>query len=168
MSTQTNKPVAKIGFQLPTTNVHEISGYCAAEMAIEEANAKGDLPFTLELTLVNDKATPDVAKIAAQEFVGDPLAVGMLGPISSTMAVTTLDIYNNAGMAQVSSEASSPLLTSQGYKNIFRIVANDEVQGRQLAKVAVMYLKAKRIAVLSDNTAWGRPIAQIFLMKRRD
>ena len=45
MSTQTNKPVVKIGFQLPTTNVHEVSGYCAAEMAFEKANAKGDLPF---------------------------------------------------------------------------------------------------------------------------
>ena len=29
-------------------------------------------------------------------------------------------------------------------------------------KVAVKYIKAKRIAVLSDNTAWGRPIAEIF------
>lgn len=162
MLTRTIKPVAKIGFQLSTTNVHEISGYCAAEMAFEEANAKGDLPITLELVLVNDKVIPEVARNAAQEFVDDPLAVGMLGPIFSTMAVTTLDIYNKAGMAQISSEASSPLLTNQGYKNFFRIVANDEVQGRQLAKVAVMYLKAKRIAVLSDNTAWGRPIAQIF------
>ena len=162
MSTQTNKPVAKIGFQLPTTNVHEVSGYCAAEMAFEKANAKGDLPFEIELVLVNDKANPEAARKAAQEFIADPQAVGMLGPINSAMAVITLDIYNKAGMAQLSSEASSPLLTNQGYKNFFRIVANDEVQGRQLAKVAVKYLNAKRIAVLSDNTAWGRPIAEIF------
>ena len=104
----------------------------------------------------------ETARKAAQKFVNDPQAVGMVGPLNSAMAVSTLDIYHSAGMVQISPEASSPLLTSQGYKNFFRVVANDELQGRQLARVAVNYLNAKRIAVLSDNTAWGKPIAEIF------
>ena len=161
-TTNKDKPVAKIGFELPVPNVHDITGYCAAEMAIDNANAKGDLPFTIELVPVNDENDNDVGRKVAQQFVSDPSAVGMLGPINSGMAVITQDIYNAAGMAQLSSEASSPLLTSKGYKNFFRLVASDEYQGLDLARVAVKYLKGKRIAVLSDNTAWGKPIAEIF------
>jgi ABC-type branched-subunit amino acid transport system substrate-binding protein len=41
-------------------------------------------------------------------------------------------------------------------------VANDEHQGRALARIAVSYLGKSRLAVLHDNSGWGRPIAEIF------
>ena len=159
--------IARIGFQLPEPEVHDVTGFCAAEMAITDFNAKGALPFQIELVPVIENRDPERAQQAASEFAADPAAVGMLGPINSDMAVITQDIYNGAGLAQISSEASSPLLTSKGYKNFFRLVANDEVQGRALAQAAATYLGAKRIAVLSDNSAWGRPIAQIFAAEAR-
>lgn len=154
--------IAKIGFQLPEPEVLEVTGYCAAHMAIETFNETTDLPFRVELVPVIDGRDREKARKAASDFVADPAAVGMLGPINSDMAITTQDIYHDAGMSQVSSEASSPLLSSKGYKHFFRTVANDELQGRQLAKAAVKYLKGKRIAVLSDDSGWGRPIAEIF------
>ena len=162
MANSVKKPTARVGFQLSDPNVHDITGYCAAEMAIEKANAEWNLPFTVELVPVIDQRDEQISRKAAGQFVDDPLAVGMLGPINSAMAVITQDIYNASGLAQLSSEASSPLLTSRGYNNFFRLVANDEVQGRELGKAAVKYLKGQRIAVLSDNTAWGKPIAEIF------
>ena len=162
MRSKDGRPIARIGFQVPDANVHDVTGYCAAEMAIEAANQGYNLPFTVELVPVIDEHDTDVARRVAQQFVDDPLAVGMLGPLWSSGAVATQDIYHAAGMAQLTSEASSPLLTSRGYKNFFRLVANDEYQGRDLAKVAVLYLKAERIVVLHDNTAWGKPIAEIF------
>jgi branched-chain amino acid transport system substrate-binding protein len=154
--------VAKIGFQLPAPDVHTVTGYLAAEMAVEECNGAKRLPFEVELVPVIDHRNRDRARDAAHAFVEDPAAVAMLGPINSDMAIATQDIYGEAGMAQVSSEASSPLLTSGGQTHFFRLVANDEVQGRALAQAATSYLGAKRIAVLSDNSGWGRPIAQIF------
>ena len=154
--------IAKIGFQLPDPDVHRVTGYCAAEMAIEAFNAEAGLPFKVELVPVIDHRDRDTARAAAQAFADDPEAVAMLGPINSDMALATQDIYNAAGLAQASSEASSPTLTARGYKNFFRTVANDEVQGRQLALAAVNILKGKRIAVLSDGSGWGRPIAEIF------
>ena len=159
--------IARIGFQLPQPEVHDVTGYCAAEMAIADFNAKGALPFRVELVPVIEYGDPERARRAASDFVADPTAVGMLGPINSDMALITQDIYNGAGLAQISSEASSPLLTSKGYENFFRLVANDEVQGRALAQVAATYLGARRIAVLSDDSGWGRPIAQIFAAEAR-
>jgi len=157
-----NKAVAKVGFQLPDENVHSVTGYCSAEMVFEDANKNGLLPFEIKLVTIIDGRNNDIAKKNAETFSDDPNAIGVLGPLSSAMAVTTQDIYEKAGLAQLTSEASSPLLTKKGYKNIFRLVANDEVQGRELGKVAAKYLKCGRIAILSDNSAWGRPIAEIF------
>ena len=158
----TTKTIARIGFQLPDPDVRKVTGFLAAEMAIEDFNAATDLPITVELVPVIDYRDRDTARAAAQGFADDPLAVAMLGPINSDMAIATQDIYNAAGLAQVSSEASSPILTARGYSNFFRTVANDEVQGRQLARAAVNYLKGKKIAALSDGSGWGRPIAEIF------
>lgn len=157
-----SKPVAKVGFELYDPAVHEVTGYCAAELAIQKANNTLNLPFEIVLTPVLDHRDQELARKVAREFVSDPAAVGMLGPINSAMAYSNQDIYNEAGMVQLTSEASSPLLTSRGYKNFFRLVANDEVQGRMLARVAVQYLEGKRIAVMHDDSTWGRPIAEIF------
>ena len=158
---------ARIGFQLPGPEAHDVTGYCAAEMAIADFNGKGVVPFPIELVPLLENGDPEAARRDASEFVADPAAVAMLGPINSGMALTTQDIYHGAGLAQISSEASSPLLTSKSYRNFFRLVANDEVQGRALARVGAVYLGARRIAVLSDNSGWGRPIARIFAAEAR-
>jgi branched-chain amino acid transport system substrate-binding protein len=154
--------VARIGFQLPEPNVREVTGWCAAELAVENFNAAGRVPFRVELVPVIDKRDAATGIAAAEAFAADPSAVAMLGPINSDMALASQHVYNAAGFAQISSEASSPTLTARGYRNFFRVVANDEVQGRQLARAAVRYLKGTRIAVLSDSSGWGKPIAEIF------
>ena len=154
--------VARIGFEVPDRNIHDVTGFCAAEMAIETANESLGLPFRIELVPLVDNRDPERARQVAREFCADPAAVGVLGPLNSAMAVANQDIYHEAGMAQLTSEASSPLLTSRGYRNFRRLVANDEIQGRALAQVAVLYLKCQRLAVLDDATAWGKPIATVF------
>lgn len=159
--------IARIGFQLSEPEVHDVTGYCAAEMAIEDFNRKSKLPFRIELVPVIDNRDRDQARQAAAAFAADQAAVGVLGPINSDMALITQDLFHDAGLAQISSEASSPLLTSKGYDNFFRLVANDEVQGRALAQAAVGHLGARRMAVLSDDSGWGRPIAQIFAAEAR-
>src|SRR6056297_1008572 len=120
-----SKRCAKIGFGLPWPQEHarDATGYCAAEMAVEEANRKGNLPFELKLVLVNDERNLNQARVVAKEFAEDPDAIGMIGPLNSPMCDVSQDIYNQAGLAQLSSEASSPVLTQRGYQNFFRLVA---------------------------------------------
>ncbi len=152
----------QIGFETPNDDVYAITGYCAAEMAIEEANQAGTLPFPIRLTLIVDWRDAEIARTAAAAFAAEPRALAVLGPLNSDMALATQAVYREAGFAQLTSEASSPLLTAHGPDNFFRLVANDEHQGRALARVAASFLGATRIAVLHDNSGWGRPIAEIF------
>lgn len=151
-----------IGFEVPSDDVYAVTGYCAAEMAIEEANEAGTLPFPVTLAPIVDWRDAETARTAAAEFAADPRALAVLGPLNSDMALATQAVYRDAGFAQLTSEASSPLLTASGYDNFFRLVANDEHQGRALARAAVRYLDSRRIVVLHDNSGWGRPIAEIF------
>lgn len=155
------KSSVAIGFEVAGENVHDVTGYCAAEMAIQEANAQRQLPVEIHLVPIVDQRNPEVARKVATAFAEREEAVAVLGPTNSEMAVITQDIYHDTGLLQLTSEASSPLLTSRGYKNFFRVVANDLHQGRALGEVAVKYLKAKRIAILHEDSAWGEPIAKI-------
>lgn len=152
----------RIGFEVPNDDVFAVTGYCAAEMAVAEANQAGTLPFPIALAPIVDRRDAETAREAAAEFAADPRALAVLGPLNSDMALATQAIYREAGFPQLTSEASSPLLTANGGDNFFRLVANDEHQGRALARAAVRYLGAERIVVLHDNSGWGRPIAEIF------
>jgi len=151
-----------IGFELSSDDVYSVAGWCAAEMAIDEANQAGDLAVQVNLEVIVSKKDRDSARRAVSDFVARDDAIAVLGPSNSAMAVISQDIYAGAGILQMSSEASSPLLTNKGYTHFFRTVANDEVQGRALARVAVSHIKAERIAILNEDSAWGEPISAIF------
>ena len=56
---------ARIGFQLPGPDAHDITGYCAAEMAIADFNGKGVLPFPIELVPILENHDPDNARRGA-------------------------------------------------------------------------------------------------------
>jgi branched-chain amino acid transport system substrate-binding protein len=151
MENTKNKPVAKIGFGLPYDTPHDATGYCAAELAILEANERDDLPFFLELKLVNDERNVDRALVVSKEFCEDPAAVGMLGPLNSPMSHASQHVYHQYGMAQISSEPISPGLTEKGYENYFRLLCKGDVYARLQARVAVEYIGAKRIVVINDG-----------------
>ncbi|MDB5816369.1 MAG: Branched chain amino acid transporter substrate-binding protein, partial [Rhizobacter sp.] len=52
--------------------------------------------------------------------------------------------------------------TQNGYKNIYRILANDNALGAGLALYAADTLKAKNVAIIDDRTGYGQPLAEIF------
>lgn len=151
-----------IGYQVSGSDPFTVGGYCAATLAVEQANARGDLPCKVQLEPIVDGKKADVARSAARAFCDRSDTIAVVGPGNSAMAVITQEIYREAGLLQLSSEASSPLLTAEGHRNFFRTVANDEVQGRSLGQVAASYLGAKRIAILNEDSAWGGPISRIF------
>ena len=86
----------------------------------------------------------------------------MLFRSNSGTTVPASKIYNNAGIPQISPAATTPLYTRQGYKTAFRVVASDSLVGHTLAAYSIKTLKAKRIAVIDDRTAFGQGLADEF------
>lgn len=136
-----------------------------ARMAIEDLNAKGvtigGRKVTWRLSPEDDGSDPKTGTAVAQKLV-DAGVAGVVGHLNSGTTVPASKIYANAGIPQISPAATTPVYTQQGYKTAFRVVANDSLIGRALARYAVDTLNAKNIAVIDDRTAFGQGLADQF------
>lgn len=133
-----------------------------ARLAIEEANAKGMMidgkKVTFELLAEDDAADGKQATQVAQKLM-DAKVVGVIGHLNSGTSIPASAIYNAAGVAQISPSATNPKLTNQGFKGVFRMVANDVAQGTAIGNFAVKGMGGKKIAIIDDKTAYGVGLA---------
>jgi len=88
--------------------------------------------------------------------------VGVVGHLNSGTTIPASKIYSDAGIPQISPSATNPDYTKQGYKTTFRVIANDVQQGKALGEFAVDGLKAKKVAIIDDRTAYGQGLADEF------
>ena len=87
---------------------------------------------------------------------------GVVGHLNSGTTIPASKVYNECGLPMVTGAATNPKLTQQGFKNVFRIIANDNALGAGLALHAANNLKLKRIAIIDDRTAYGQGVAEVF------
>ncbi|PUE35782.1 branched-chain amino acid ABC transporter substrate-binding protein [Limnohabitans sp. Jir72] len=136
-----------------------------ARMAIEELNAAGlkfgEKAVKFELLAEDDASDPKQGTAAAQKLV-DAKVNGVIGHLNSGTTIPASQIYNTAGIPQISPSATNPKYTRQGYTGAFRVVADDVHLGGTLGKYAVETLKGKNIAVIDDRTAYGQGVAEEF------
>lgn len=136
-----------------------------ARLAVEEVNAAGlkfgDRAVKLELLSEDDQADPRQGNLVAQKFV-DGKIHAVIGHLNSGTTIPASRLYATAGIPQVSPSATNPAYTQQGFKTAFRVMANDEQQGRVLGQYAVGKLQAKAIAIIDDKTAYGEGLATEF------
>jgi branched-chain amino acid transport system substrate-binding protein len=137
-----------------------------AKMAIDELNAKGVVIGGKKIKLVllteDDAADPKQATAVAQKLV-DAKVKGVVGHLNSGTTIPASKIYYEAGIPQLSPSATNPKYTQQGFNTAFRLVANDGQLGGTLGRYAVDALKAKRVAVIDDRTAYGQGVAEEFV-----
>lgn len=137
-----------------------------ARLAIEDLNAKGFMidgkRVKLILVAEDDGGDPKQGTAVAQKLV-DAKVVGVVGHLNSGTTVPASKIYHSAGIPQISPSATTPIYTRQGFKSAFRVVANDNKVGSTLGSYAVTRLKAQRIAVIDDRTAFGQGLADEFV-----
>ena len=160
--------VIKIGHVGPTSGAIAHLGKDnenGARMAIDELNAAnitiGGKPAKFELLAEDDAADPKQGTAAAQKLV-DAKVNGVIGHLNSGTTIPASQIYNDAGIPQISPSATNPKYTRQGYAGAFRVVADDVHLGGTLGKYAVATLKGKSIAVIDDRTAYGQGVADEF------
>ena len=130
-----------------------------------------------------------------QAFIADPQVLAMIGPFDSSVARAQIPSANLAHLAMVSPATSSRCLTKEpflpaalnpsraaisctaaglpspselrptGVNNYFRLSTTDELQGPAAADYASKRLKLRRVAVLSDNEAYGQALAKSFIAR---
>jgi branched-chain amino acid transport system substrate-binding protein len=159
--------VVKIGQVSPLTGPQAHLGKDndnGARLAVEEMNAKGVMiggaKVRFEIVSEDDQADPKTGTIVAQKLV-DTKVAGVIGHLNSGTTIPASKIYSDAGIPQISPSATAVAVTAQGYKTIFRTMANDAQQGKVLGEYALK-IGAKKIAIIDDRTAYGQGLADEF------
>ena len=136
-----------------------------ARMAVEALNARGvsigGKKVTFQLMAEDDGGDPKQATSVAQKLV-DAKINGMVGHETSGTTIPASKIYHAAGIPQISPSSTSPKYTQQGFNTTFRVVANDVQLGQALGRYALDGMKAKRVAVVDDRTAYGQGLVTEF------
>ncbi|MEE1942199.1 branched-chain amino acid ABC transporter substrate-binding protein [Streptomyces sp. TRM 70361] len=156
--------VYKIAFQGPLSGDNVQLGQNmenGIKLAVDQANASGELDFEIEYLPVDDQGLPDKATTAAQKAIDDTDVVAVIGPAFSGPADTAAEVYGAAGMAAVSSSATRPDLTTKGYETFLRAVPNDSAQGAGMAKFLAGKVGAEKVVVVDDKTDYGIGLADV-------
>ncbi len=160
--------VVKIGHVAPMSGAQAHYGKDnenGARMAVEDLNAKGVViggkKVKLELMAEDDAADPKQGAAVATKLC-DSKVNGVVGHLNSGTTIPASKVYNDCGIPMVTGAATNPKLTQQGFKNVFRIIANDNALGAGLALHAANNLKLKKVAIIDDRTAYGQGVAEVF------
>jgi branched-chain amino acid transport system substrate-binding protein len=160
--TNNSNKTYKIGFQGALSGDNQqlgINEINSVNLAVDQANAKGDLGFKLEVLKSDDGGTADKAPAAAAALIQDPAVLGVVGPIFSGPTSATGKTYAAAGMGLISPSATNATLTSSGFTTFHRIVPTDGVEGAQAADYLAK--KFKKVFVVDDTTTYGKGVADV-------
>jgi branched-chain amino acid transport system substrate-binding protein len=147
-----------IGFQMPLSGDNAqlgINMLNGAKLAVEQANAKGDLGFTVKFVTSDDAGDPAQSPAAAQKLIDNKDVVAVLGPGFSGTTNAAEPHYSDAGLASLSGSSTRADLTSNGFKTFTRIITGDNIQGVKMADYVAKGLKAKSAYVIDDKSAYG-------------
>jgi branched-chain amino acid transport system substrate-binding protein len=138
-----------------------IPSHKGMELAIKQANEKGDLPVNLVFKpLDNRNGAADTAPALAQQFIGDQSVVAVLGGGFSGETAATGQLFTDAGLLFFSASATRSDLTELGFETFFRGLANDNDQGTAIIQV-FEHLGCERIAVVDDKTPYGEGLGNV-------
>lgn len=139
-------------YGLPTLN--------AVNLVVDDINAKGGIDGKqVEVIAFDEGCKAEIATNAATKLISDGV-VGIIGHTCSNAGKAVISLYNDANTIVVSPTITAPEMTLSGkYPVFFRTVANDLETSIAGAKFVLDKLQAKRIAILHDNSEYGKGYA---------
>ncbi|MEY4532189.1 MAG: hypothetical protein RLZZ156_2912, partial [Deinococcota bacterium] len=163
-----NKGVIKIASQTPLSGGQSKLGVAISNgvrLAIDdEGKLITALGFKLEYAPFDDQAKAEQGVANANRMINDSDILGVVGHLNSGVAIPSSEVYARVGLAMVSPANTNPLVTDRkSTVNVAsRICGRDDVQGPAGADYVVTTLKAKKIYVINDKTAYGEGLAAAF------
>ncbi len=132
----------------------------SAQLAVDEWNEKGGIQgVKIKHIMGDDAMDPAQGVNVAQKFAADELMYGVIGPPMSHIAQATMKIYGDANLACITTAASKPDLTEQGYTHFFRVNARNDAHGWNCALFIKKNLKARKVAILNEKVAYCENLA---------
>ncbi|WP_406071564.1 branched-chain amino acid ABC transporter substrate-binding protein [Micromonospora sp. NBC_01638] len=128
------------------------------KLAVDKYN-KENADCKVELVPLDSQGSPDQAPGLAQKAIDDAKILGIVGPAYSGETEAAGPLFNEAGLVAVTASATRPSLSQQGWKTFFRVVGNDFSQGPAAGNYIKNVMKADRVYVIDDQSAYGAGLA---------
>ena len=166
-SQEQSKGVAVVYVAVPLSGFQANGGQTVlggVRLAAEQINrAGGLLGFELEVRPLDDESDSDVAvdnieAVTAAIDAGERV-IAVIGHLNSGQTLAAMQYYKDMPLVVITPTASEQSLTELGYSNFFRVNANDAVQAAVDAAFLVDDLGAQRVAVVHNDTEYGRGLA---------
>jgi branched-chain amino acid transport system substrate-binding protein len=130
-----------------------------AEQAVADINAAGGvLGQQLVLEIGDDACDPRQAVSVANNLVSRRVQF-VAGHFCSGSSIPASKVYAEEGVLQMSPASTNPRFTDEGGWNTFRVCGRDDQQGLIAANYILTSLRGKRVAILHDNSAYGKGLA---------
>ena len=131
-----------------------------AQAAADEINARGGINGEkIVLVKADDGCDPQKAVTVAQQMADAEQVNAVVGHFCSSSTLPASEIYNEKGIFMITPASTNPQVTERGLPLVFRIVGRDDQQGMVAGDYLVNTLKAQRIAIVHDNDAYGKGLA---------
>ena len=144
-----------------------------AKLMAEQLNeAGGLLGYQVTVIGVDDEADSDVAVAVAEQIKeaverGDRV-IGVIGHYNSGQTLAAMEIYKGLPLVIITPTSSEVSITQRGYRNFFRVNANDITQARVDAEFLVNTVGARRVAVVYNDDPYGQGLGALIAEELRD
>lgn len=129
-----------------------------AQLAVDQYNTQhADCKTTLKP--FDSEGDPAKAPALARNLVADTTVIGVIGPAFSGESEAANPILDQAGIPIITPSATRPSLSTNGWKVFHRAVANDDAQGPAAGNYIKNVLKATKVFVADDQSAYGAGLA---------
>ncbi len=160
-----DKEPVVIGLQGPITGAWAYEGQMAkqsCEIAADLINKKGGIlgGRKVVIKVEDDAGEPKTGALAAQKLVGQKDVVASVSTYGSSVCEPASNIYEKFKKVNIGYGVTAVRLTERNFKYFFRTCGRDDSQGKFFADAVPSKFKAKRIAIMHDNTAFGKGLAE--------
>lgn len=157
-------PVGQYGSMTGSTATFGQSTDQGVRLAVEEFNAAGGLNGKkIELFTEDTRGQSQEAGTVVTKLITDRKVVAVLGEVASSLSIAGGRVAQQYGVPMISPSSTNPDVTKIGDK-ISRVCFIDPFQGFVGAKFVKENLKAKKVAVLFDQSqAYSKGLKDDFL-----
>jgi branched-chain amino acid transport system substrate-binding protein len=128
------------------------------DLAVKQHN-QANPGCQVTLKKFDTEGKPDKAPGVVTQVISEADIIGIVGLPFSGESKASGDLFNNAGLVQLTPSATNPALSTHGWKTFFRGMGNDAVQGPAAAKFLTGTLKASKVCVIQDDSEYGTGLA---------
>ncbi|WP_194075171.1 branched-chain amino acid ABC transporter substrate-binding protein [Methylobacterium durans] len=152
----------KIGVASPVTGGSAAFGAQirnGAVQAVEDINKAGGIKGKkFELSSGDDASDPKQGVSVANKLASEGVTM-VVGDFNSGVSIPASDVYQDAGIIQITPASTAVKFTERGNWNTFRTCGRDDQQGAVAGEYLAKHFAAKRVAFVHDKTPYGKGLA---------